>query len=240
MKISNEAKVGMLVTIVLVMLGVLTIRTGNFTLNKEGYTVTVLFENIDGVSNNVPVMVNGFEVGRVRGIDFVDKPEGVKMKLTLWIDSDVKIHEEAQAYIKNYGFMGEKYVGLTAGDAQKGYLKDGALITGTEPADIDRILLTGQNIASQIESITAEVDARFQKNRESIDRIISGLDKTTGELATLTKRLDASLEKNETHIDSIILNFERTSRNIEFLTQDLMNNPWKILHRSKEKKIKKD
>ena len=81
MKISNEAKVGVLVFTVFVALGVLTFRTGDFSLSKKGYTVKVHFENIDGVGLNAPVMLNGLEVGKVEAITILEEAESTKLEL---------------------------------------------------------------------------------------------------------------------------------------------------------------
>ena len=74
MKISNELKVGLFVMIVAVLLIGLTVRTGDFHLSQGGYELTALFENIDGVALNSPVMLNGLEVGRVTNIQIIYQP----------------------------------------------------------------------------------------------------------------------------------------------------------------------
>jgi len=58
MKISNEAKVGVMITLVLVSLGILTVRTGKFNFKKVGYEIKVHFDDIDGVNLNSPVNVS--------------------------------------------------------------------------------------------------------------------------------------------------------------------------------------
>jgi len=66
MKISNEFKIGIMVSIVAVLLIALTIKAGDFRFSKTGYILKVQFLNIDGVNNNTPVMLNGLEVGYVK------------------------------------------------------------------------------------------------------------------------------------------------------------------------------
>ncbi|MBZ0307194.1 MAG: MlaD family protein, partial [Anaerolineae bacterium] len=137
MKISNEAKIGAMIVVVVGVLAYLTIRTGDFRIAKEGYTVKVLFKNIDGVSLNAPVMLNGLEVGKVEAIDIVEQPQGTMLQLTVWLDQSARLTHGTQAYVKNMGFLGEKYVGLSVTSASKGYLEPGSMIMGREPADLD-------------------------------------------------------------------------------------------------------
>lgn len=236
MKLSNEAKIGMMVTVAVILLVILTVKTGNFHLSNKGYAVRVHFQNIDGVSTNSPVMFNGFEVGRVKDILIKDEPDGVKMELVVWLNEGVRVHEGAAAYVKNMGFLGEKYVGLTAGEATKGYLKENDLIVGNEPADLDRILADGQTIASEIKTIATAVSEKLKKNDQAIDRIFSNLDTTMANVSSITGNVNERLAVNKNNIDETLLNVKSTSVNLDLMTYDLMMNPWKILFRSKDQK----
>ena len=140
MKMNNETKIGLMITVVIVLLAILTIKTGNFNLSTKGYTVKALFENVDGVNLNSPVMFNGFEVGIVEDITIKDDGGDIKMELLLWIDEKAKLREGARAYIKNLGFMGEKYIGLTSGKKGGMYLAPGSVILGQDPPDFERLL----------------------------------------------------------------------------------------------------
>ena len=75
MKINNETKIGVLVVFVLVGLAALTWEAGDFDFSPDGYEMKVHFLNIDGVALNSPVMLNGFEVGRVTDIKILYEEE---------------------------------------------------------------------------------------------------------------------------------------------------------------------
>lgn len=236
MKLSNEAKVGMMVTVAVIMLVVLTVKAGNFRLTNKGSVIKVHLMNVDGVSTNSPVMFNGLEVGLVKAVDIKDEPSGVKMELSIWLEEGVKIHQGASAYVKNMGFMGEKYIGLTGGNAQLGYLMEGDLIIGQEPADLDRILLDGQAVVQEIKSISTNINARLSKNEEAIDRIFTNADHTMVNLASITDNVNERLTVNEQKIDEIVMHLHSVSANLDLFTADLKENPWKLLHRTKEQK----
>jgi len=235
MKITNEAKVGVLIVIVLAVLAVLTIRVGNLNFSKGGYFVKVHFQNIDGVSFNAPVMLNGFEVGRVEDIRVVDEAKKATMELTVWLKDEAKIHEGAKAFVKNMGFMGEKYIGLTSGSPSKGYLNEGAVIAGTEPADFNQLVLEGKEIARNIKEITANLNERLELNKKPVDETIADLKVVMGNLARLSENVNVRIESNARNIDQILENLNSMTVNLDLMTYDLMKNPWKLLYRSKEK-----
>ena len=85
MKISNEAKIGMMVTMVMIFLIGLTIKSGNFQLVKKGYFINIHFNSIDGIKMNAPVMVNGLEVGRVKDITMFEDGNAIRMEVVIWI-----------------------------------------------------------------------------------------------------------------------------------------------------------
>ena len=236
MKISNEAKIGMMVTLVVLILAILTFRTGNFQVGSRGYTVTVLFENIDGIDLNAPVMLNGFEVGAVKGIAFSEVDGRTKMALSVWLPDHIQLKEGTKAYVKNMGFMGEKYVGLTAGDKGGRVLPSDSVITGHEPADLDKLLSDGQEIAGQIKSISQNLNERLTKNKDAIDEIVTNLNSSMKHIDSISANVDERLTLNESKIDNIIAHMNSSVINLDQFTYDLKLNPWKLMYRTKEQR----
>lgn len=236
MKMNNETKIGIMVSIVAVLLAVLTLETGNFSLTKGGYQVKAHFKNIDGVNLNSPVMYNGFEVGIVEDIKIREGQNDTKMELMLKIDSKARLRDGAKAYIKNLGFMGEKYVGLTSGKDGAAYLGPGSVIIGEEPPDFEHLLAQGQEIASRLKSISQNIDERLIVNKDAVDETIKNLNITMKELSSIVQIANERLSLNEQKIDATISNLHDLSVNLEELSYDLKLNPWKILYRGKDNK----
>ncbi len=238
MKMTNEKKIGIMVFTVIVLLAVLTIKTGNFNLSTKGYTVKALFKNIDGANLNSPVMFNGFEVGIVDDIQIKDDDGEIKMELLLWVSDKVKLRVGSQAYVKNLGFMGEKFIGLTSGNKGEAYLAPGSVIIGQEPPNFEKLLSEGQEIAKRLKSISVNIDERLETNREALDETLFNLNLTMKDLASITNNVNERLSKNDEKIDDTITNLHTLSVNLEELSYDLKLNPWKIMYRGKGKKGK--
>jgi len=227
-----------MVFVVIVLLAVLTIKTGNFNLSTRGYMIKARFENIDGVNLNSPVMFNGFEVGIVEDIHIKDTGGLTQMELDLWVNDKAKLRQGAKAYIKNLGFMGEKYVGLTSGEPNGPYLAPGAVVKGQEPPNFDQILTEGQTIAERLKSISINLDERLETNKDQLDEILSNLNLTMKDLASIVSNVNERLTENEEKIDDTITNMHDLSANLEELSYDLKLNPWKLLYREKAKSKK--
>jgi len=237
MKMNNETKIGLMVSVLIALLAVMTVKTGKFNLSNDGYTVKVHFKNVDGVNLNSPVMFNGFEVGVVEDVAISEGDLETKIELTLWIEDKARLRQGAKAYVKNLGFMGEKYVGLTSGDVGAAYLAPGSLIIGHDPPDFGKLLSDGQEIATRLKSITQNIDERLTVNKGLVDETLANLNSTMKDLASLVKNANERLGVNEKKIDDTVANLHHLSVNLEELSYDLKLNPWKIMYRGKEKKI---
>ncbi|MBF0571475.1 MAG: MCE family protein [Candidatus Omnitrophica bacterium] len=211
MHLNNETKIGLMVMAGVVILFGLTVKAGNFTLKKDGYRIKTDFSEIDGVSRNSPVMLNGLEVGVVEDIQIKYEPDQTVMELTLWLKSTAKLKQGTHAMIKNLGFMGEKYIGLTAGDPHGAYLGDGALVQGQTPVDFNQLMGDGHELLDKAGEVATDIDLRLKSNQKNIDEILS-------------------------NFNIMSLHLQAASANLEDMSSNLKKNPWKLLFHGKEKK----
>lgn len=231
--LSNEAKIGTLVLAVIAILGVITWQAGNFDFNPQGYELKVRMKNIDGVELNSPVTLNGFEVGRVTAINIIYGEETF-VEMTLWLRQEAKIHVGTEAFIKNMGFLGEKYVGLTTGNDWEPFLPPGTVVEGREPGSFEKILSDGQDIARNLKEISAEINERLKVNSDSIDDVMENLRVSMRNIAQISGNVNERLETNKVLIDDTMKHVNAASLNLEEMSFDLKHNPWKLLYRPKK------
>ncbi len=234
MKLNNEVKIGVLVLGCVVALLALTFKVGKFNFTKKGYTISVHFYRIEGLSKNAPVKLNGFEVGVVKDIKVLYDPETV-MEMTLWLDEVAKLHDGAEARVKVMGLLGEKYVELTSGTPGTPFLTEGALIIGKEPLDFENLLAKGDEIADSLKKISANLSERLEINSKAIDEIIANINAATKDIAAISSNVNERLAINKKSIDEIVANLHGTTENLNELSSDLKANPWKLMYKGKDK-----
>lgn len=237
MKLTNETKIGVLVAGVLVVLAVLTWKTGNYSFIPNGYEIKIRFLDVQGLAKNAPVTLNGFEEGRVQGVKIIygDVPE---VELTLWLKAEAKIFKNAKAHIRMMGFMGEKYVAIEMHDNKEGFLPPGSVIQGQEPSSFEKLMDEGQVIAKNLREISQEIDEHLAKNKDAIDDIIADLRVTSKNLRFITTNVNDRLANNSKLIDEMVGNLDSTSKNLDEMSYDLKVNPWKLLYKpSREHKV---
>jgi len=115
----NDIWVGLFVLIGAVALVFLALKAANllsFNFNPS-YSVSARFDNIGGLKANAPVKSAGVVVGRVASIGFDQNTFQADVRLDL--NSDAKFPKDSSLAILTSGLLGEQYIGITAGYADK-------------------------------------------------------------------------------------------------------------------------
>ncbi|MCS6787176.1 MAG: outer membrane lipid asymmetry maintenance protein MlaD [Thiobacillaceae bacterium] len=134
-KTTLDLWVGLFVAAGLAALLFLALRVGSVSAFEAGqtYTVKAAFGNIGGLKVRAPVKSAGVVVGRVAEIRF--DTTTYEAVVTLRIGSEYKFPADTSAAIMTSGLLGEQYVALEAGGADK-MLSDGDTIKITQGAVI--------------------------------------------------------------------------------------------------------
>ncbi len=137
-KIDLELAVGFFVLIGILCLGYLSIKLGRIEFfGERKYIVYAKFEKAGGIKPGAVVEIAGVEVGKVKSI-MLDKD--YQATISLLINKDMKIQEDAIASIRTKGLIGEKYIEISPGGSEN-ILPSGGTIRETESAiDLERII----------------------------------------------------------------------------------------------------
>ncbi len=209
--ITNDFLIGILVVTAVVALLVLTYRVNKFSFSKGGYELRAAFINSSGVEKNAPVRLSGVEVGSVKDIKLMYDQQGTHVVLTLWLNDNAKARQDSQAFVTMLGIMGEKYVELTAGSATSEFLKPGSIIIGKEPFDTTKFIEKGEQIANNLDSAISDV-------------------------RKLTSGVNDVIMVHRDDLDQMLKNLVSTSENMKAFSEDIKWHPWKLIHKTKEKK----
>ena len=138
MKRANlELTVGFFVLLGLVCLAYLAINLGKIEIYGEGYQIYANFDNASGLKTGATVEVAGVEVGRVVSIEITPLSQarvGLKMRTGL------KIHDDAIASIRTKGIIGDKFIKLSPGSAEKLIPAGGKIINTESAIDLEELL----------------------------------------------------------------------------------------------------
>lgn len=192
-----------------------------------------------GLVENNAVKIAGVSVGRIEKVG-VDHDVAV---LTLRIDSEIVLHEDARAIVRAKSLLGEKYLQLEPGDREAPVLEDGAQIVNVDvPFEIDEVLnalepiLGGDDsiaaalapLASQLNELLADASGKNGKppiiTREEIDQIVDDVKATSASVRRMTEQNEQLVHDvltngnallTDPHLKKILANTERITTDLD-------------------------
>lgn len=176
MKMTNEMKTGIIVTAAIITGVVFLFKTTDF--NAKTYKVKTFFNYAEGIKPDSIVKLSGIEVGRVENVKFQYVPD-TKVEVVMSIDSKAKLREDSIAFISTSGMIGDAYVGITPGSADKKFVSNGATLVSEDPVEMRKLMKKADAISENLDKTLADVKMLVGENREKVDKIASNLEETT-------------------------------------------------------------
>ena len=116
----------------LLCMGYLAIKMGDVgLLGDDTYQLQARFTSVSGLKKGSYIEAAGVRIGKIRKIEF--DPEYYLAIVTMEIDKNVKVHEDATASVRTAGIIGDKFIKIAPGGAEN-YLEPGMEIQETEPS----------------------------------------------------------------------------------------------------------
>jgi len=132
-----EVTVGLFVVLGLCALAYLSVRLGQIQVGRGNtYDLIAVFPTVAGLREGATVEVAGVQVGRVQDITLADYAAVV----TLRLDKQVKLQEDAIASIRTRGLIGEKFVRITPGGSERLLTAGGRIREVEPPIDIETLI----------------------------------------------------------------------------------------------------
>jgi phospholipid/cholesterol/gamma-HCH transport system substrate-binding protein len=138
-KYANETIVGIFVVLGLAAISFMAVRLGNVNLVGDNTnTFYAPFSTVSGLRVGNAVEMLGMEIGRVAAFRMdQDKLQAI---VTLKVDKQVEVYDDAIASIKTAGLIGDKYINIDPGGGGD-LLADGDTIIETEsPVDLGDLI----------------------------------------------------------------------------------------------------
>lgn len=237
----KELKVGILAiaAIVLFIFGYNFLK-GNNLLNSSRIFYAV-YDNVEGLSPSAPVSINGYQVGTVTSIDFMDSGQ---LLVTLNVNNDIIFSKKSVAQIYGGGLIGgksmqinlddDKSVLAASGDTLQSSVEEGLIELVNEKLTPlkDRVSDAVIQIDTLLKSINYTLDV---DTRDNLRSSIKNLNGTLTSLNSSSSKINGILETNKDQINSTIQKFSESSNHLSNLTDSLSQIEFKrIAHNADE------
>ena len=234
-KISNEVKVGAVALLtILVFIWLYNFLKGKEYFKSTNYYYSV-YNKIGGLAESSPVEVNGYKVGVVQSIDFVDATSG-KLLVVFSVNKDFKLPVNTVAEIVPVSLLGGMKVQFVYGDGPGFYHEDDTIPGRLAESIVDKVeteLLPVKekisNLIVVLDSVIKSVDELMNEDfRKNLGGTVANLNSATGTLNKIMvskeKDLKATIENLNKFSDMLARNSDKmgnTFTNLERISDTL-------------------
>ena len=235
-KISNEVKVGATALLtILVFVWLFNFLKGKDFLKSTAVYYTI-YDKVGGLAESSPVEINGYKVGVVRSLDFIDATSG-RLLVVFSVKKNFKLPKNTVAEIVPISLLGGMKVQFVYGKGPGTY-KDGDTIPGRLAESlidkIDTEILPVKeklsNLITVLDSVIASVDEimdpefkrEFKQTVAHLNNTTSSLDKVLGskekELAAIVDNINkftSMLADNSGKMNKTFTNLETMSDSLK-------------------------
>lgn len=166
--------------------GIIVIGEQNQLFAKKN-KYSIEFRSAAGLKRGSTVELNGVEVGSVERVELpqsVDK-QMILVQVSIERDYADRLREDSLARIRSLGLLGDKYIEIRGGSAERPRIEPGSRIPTSPATDVDRLIASGEDIADKVQSIAHNLDSileRVDRGEGLIGELTS--DQQTGQKVT--------------------------------------------------------
>jgi phospholipid/cholesterol/gamma-HCH transport system substrate-binding protein len=223
-----EMKVGafFIGAMVLLFITLISMRSFNFLKQKNDYKVKFNFS--EGLRTSSPVRFCGVDVGEVRIVEIKQEIDSQPyVYVIIRVDNDVRIPKNSYFFINSLSLFGEKYLEIVPPATPEGYLVGGEVVEGISPTPLFNVLT---NFNKTMEEVNEFV--KNGKIRESLQNTITNIEKISADVRSLMEDV-----KNKKGTLGRLFYDDSLYTKTEELIDELKENPWKLLHKTKDGKV---
>ena len=231
MKAKTEWKVGLFLTISLVVTAALVI---NFSKGTNPFTKTTLLhlttKNVDGLKRNSVVLMAGVPVGKISAIR-LNTDTGI-VTLDAKIKAEYQIRADARFFIETAGFLGDKYIGVIPGANKLPPLEDGATVVCEESFDLVRAARSATDlidelkvVATQVTNIVNRIDSKLldEQTLTNLAAGLSNLREISAEASATIAGVNQLILTNTPPINAAINNVVAFSEQLKNAGSEMLN-----------------
>ncbi len=209
----QEIIIGTFVLIGFILLIIITVSLGTFSIGEKTYTITARFRYVSGLEIGAPVKVYGTSAGQVTDIRIIpgDRPVEVSLRLS----EKYKVRKNARIKVTQFGIMGEKVIDIDLGSTNEIELGNGAVLNGIDPFDPAEVFEDAPAITSNLTNIIRNLNEVLgtEETKVSIRNIVTKVEE-------LTAKVDNILGTSGEDVGDAISNIREASKKLDKILTD--------------------
>jgi phospholipid/cholesterol/gamma-HCH transport system substrate-binding protein len=216
-KYDMEMKAGMFLFLGLVISMVTILMMGGAkSIFEKTYNIYVEVGDANGLAKGAAVRSGGLKIGTVDDITFSENYENVRIKLRLNQDFKQRIREDSVVRFQTQGVLGDKFLEVAGGSADKPFIQDGGTIQAEQGKDLSTVFAEGSSAVQLLKENLANLKVLTSAlaKRNQMESIMKDLSETSANLKDITKQFRSS---------NAMMELGQTMKNLRVVTDKVKN-----------------
>lgn len=151
---ANEVRVGITLSIAVVILVVGILWLGGFTFGDDRYSFNVIFTEVAGLSEGDKVTVAGIDAGEVLSLQLA--PLG-RVVAQVEVDDYIMIPDDSRFSVASYGLIGAKVIAVKPGSSDR-HIKSGDVVRGVYEKGLGDVVSEMGEALTEIRQVLKSAD----------------------------------------------------------------------------------
>lgn len=224
MKLTKEIKTGLyaLLALGMVIWGFNFLKGRNIFVGRTHFYA--VYDNINGILPNSPVLINGMRVGQVKEIDFATDKSGKIILHIILNNNQLPIPKNTVAQIYSLDMLGAKGVQLLLGNSTEMTVTGDTLLSSVDSGITEEISKQLLPIKSKAENLIVSIDSMVASTRIIFDsKSQNNIRNTIERLNNTVASIDNLMAEERDRISAITKNIESITTNIKKNNDKLAN-----------------
>ena len=222
MKTGAEAKVGLIVVLVLVLLGVYVVHVRGLRVVAATYPVRVVFDDARGLQAGDPVRMVGVKIGEVRSVE-IDPQQKAETLLSIYAKH--KLYDNYLFRIASSGLIQERFVEVSPMPEEPSGMRlhAGASVKGVTSPGFESLVKVSTEVLQNLDR-TARLLNAVLSDQEIVGGVKDALERfsdAAASAAQLADTMSGLAADSRADIQMTLGRVENASRNVEAFTEDL-------------------
>ncbi len=228
LRLTKEIKAGLIVVlgITALILGFSYLKS-NSLLGKST-TLYAVYDHVGGLQSGTTVSLNGFSVGTIDDITFLD--ETGKLMVSFTLTTDLPIPADSKAELYDTSVIGGKGLQIVLGTPGSTIAQNGDTLTSMVKIGMtDRITELMEPLEAKVNSAIVETDLLMKNLNQLLDtdsqtllrETLKNFSETSASLKVISKNVSENLAANEKALGTILENTAELTSNLSSVSQTL-------------------
>jgi phospholipid/cholesterol/gamma-HCH transport system substrate-binding protein len=190
LEIEMQAGIFIFIGLVAAMITILMMG-GSQSLFEKTYKIYLEVNDTAGLAKGGLVSSGGVKIGVIDEIKFSDNYENVRIALRIHESARQRVREDSVVRFQTQGVLGDKYLEVIGGSAEKPPLADGATIQGEQSKGLPEVFAEGSTALSLLKDnlVNLKVLTSALAKGNKMDSIMKDLSETSANLKDITHKL---------------------------------------------------